>query len=106
MPSFGHEVTGGAPNSLATLVSFSQNRAAGDTPSGPGAASSSIGPQIGCSSVTRPAPAPTICGRSAPGVQDQVLRNQAVGSTCSSASSGPGFVTSIVIRMSSGPALV
>ena len=37
--------------------------------------------------------------------QDQVLRNHAVGSTCSCASSGPALVTSMVIRMSSGPAL-
>ena len=37
--------------------------------------------------------------------QDQVLRNQAVGSTCSVAASGPALVTWIAISRSSGSAL-
>ena len=37
--------------------------------------------------------------------QDQVLRNQAVGSTCSVSASGPALVTEIVISRSSGSAL-
>jgi len=44
-------------------------------------------------------------GRSAPGSQDQVLRNHAVGSTCTVSGSGPAFVTRIVISTSSGAAL-
>ena len=37
--------------------------------------------------------------------QDQVLRNQAVGSTCSVSASGPALVTWIAISRSSGQAL-
>jgi hypothetical protein len=47
MPSFGYGVTGAAPNSLATFVSFSQNSAVGTVPSGPAPATSSMSPQNG-----------------------------------------------------------
>src|SRR5215469_4222227 len=110
MPSLGNGVMGSPPNNLATLVSFSQKSVTGAAPSGTGAASSSIGPTKGCVSVTRASPAAASSGLSASALtgfsaQDQVLRNQAVGRTCSCASSGPALVTSIVIKMSSGPAL-
>src|SRR5271165_832492 len=47
MPSLGYGVIGWAPNSLATLVSFSQNSAVGSTPPGPASAISSSGPRNG-----------------------------------------------------------
>jgi len=47
MPSFGYGVSGAAPNSRSSLVSFSQNTAVGSVPSGPGPASNSIGPANG-----------------------------------------------------------
>ena len=47
MPSFGYGVSGAAPNSFWSLVSFSQNSAIGIVPSGPRPASSSIGPTNG-----------------------------------------------------------
>ena len=47
MPSFGYGVSGAGPNSRWSLVSFSQNTAVGSVPSGPGPASSSIGPANG-----------------------------------------------------------
>ena len=110
MPSLGNGVSASPPNSLATLVSFSQKSVAGGAPSGPSAASSSIGPTKGCVSVTRASPPAVSSGLPAPPpagspANDQVLRNQAVGSTCNSASSGPALVTSMLIRMSSGPDL-
>ena len=37
--------------------------------------------------------------------QDQVLRNQSVGSTVSSAASGPRLVMPTAMRISSGPSL-
>src|ERR1022692_4070928 len=110
MPSFGYGVTGAAPNRCCVLVSFSQNSAVGTVPSGPGPAISSNWPRNGCS--TRIAPVPAAdgpvaakAGRGAPSSQDQVLRNQAVGSTCTVAGSGPALVTEIAISKSSGSAL-
>ena len=47
MPSFGYGVSGAAPNSRWSLVSFSQNTAVGSVPSGPGPASSSSAPRNG-----------------------------------------------------------
>src|SRR5580704_9188182 len=108
MPSLGNGVSASPPNNLATLVSFSQQSVAGGAPSGPSAAISSIGPTNGCVSVTRASPAAVSSGRpvlvwsalvcsalvwSALASQDQVLRNHAVGSTCSCAVSGPALVT-------------
>ncbi len=106
MPSFGYGVSGAAPYSRATFVSFSQNSAVGCVPSGPGPAISSSSPTNGCSMVTTEgsdAAAPST-GRGS-FAQDQVLRNQAVGSTCSVAGSGPALVTEIDISRSSGDAL-
>ena len=108
MPSFGYGVTGAAPYSRARFVSFSQNSAVGGVPSGPGPATSSSSPQNGWETVTPP-PAPAAStGRASAALeppQDQVLRNQAVGSTCRVAVSGPALVTEIVISRSSGDAL-
>ena len=44
-------------------------------------------------------------GRGSLSPQDQVLRNQAVGSTCTVSASGPALVTWMAISRSSGPAL-
>ena len=43
--------------------------------------------------------------RRRPMPQDQVLRNQSVGSSAEAAASGPRLMASIRIRMSSAPAL-
>src|SRR5487761_387159 len=104
MPSFGYGVTGCAPNSRRRLVSFSQNSCAGSAPSGPGPAVSSSGPRNGWPTATDEASVAAIDGRGAPISQDQVLRNQAVGSTCSVAGSGLALVTEIAISRSSGSA--
>ena len=107
MPSFGYGVSGAAPNSRARFVSFSQNSTVGSVPSGPGPAISSSSPTNGCSMATtgvgsgRPEHRP----RRESSPQDQVLRNQAVGSTCKVSVSGPALVTEIVISRSSGEAL-
>src|SRR5215475_5289983 len=105
MPSFGYGVTGGAPNSRVTLVSFSQNSASGTRLSGPRPAISSSDPSHGCSIPTAASPVAAMDGLDSVVSQDQVLRNQAVGSTCSVSASGPWLVTEIVISRSSGPAL-
>src|SRR5262249_41797833 len=105
MPSFGYGVTGAAPYRRSTFVSFSQNNAVGALPSGPASASSSSCPSHGCSIPTDVSPVAAMPGRVASSSQDQVLRNQAVGSTCSVSVSGPALVTEILIRMSSGSAL-
>src|ERR1035438_3828400 len=105
MPSFGYGVTGAAPNRRCTLVSFSQNSAAGAVPSGPGPAISSSGPRNGCSIAAAESAAAFMAGLGAPSSQDHVLRNQAVGSTCSVAGSGPALVTETVISRSSALAL-
>ena len=47
MPSFGYGVSGAAPNSRATLVSFSQKSTVGPDPSGPFPAISSRFPPNG-----------------------------------------------------------
>ncbi len=100
-------MSGVAPYSRARFVSFSQNSTVGPVPSGPGPAISSISPTNGCSMATTEgseAAAPST-GRAGSSPQDQVLRNQAVGSTCKVAVSGPALVTEIVISRSSGEAL-
>ncbi len=109
MPSFGYGVTGAAPKSRAVLVSFSQNSGIGRAPPGPGPARSSSSFPNGCQMLTASAPADAAAavartGLGAPSSQDQVLRNQAVGSTCRVAASGPALVAWTVIRMSSGSA--
>src|ERR1035438_8467066 len=105
MPSFGYGVTGAAPNRRCVLVSFSQNSAAGAVPSGPGPAISSNWPRNGCSTRIAPAPAAAKAGPGAPSSQDHVLRDQAGGSTCTVAGSGPALVTETVISRSSALAL-
>src|SRR5947209_2676666 len=106
MPSFGYGVSGTVPNSRAPLVSFSQNSTAGSAPSGPFPAVSSIFPPNGWTMRTAADPSAAIFSRpeSEP-PQDQVLRNQAVGSTCSVSVSGPAFVTEMAISRSPGLAL-
>ena len=54
---------------------------------------------------TAPSARPRSRGRAASSSQDQVLRNQAVGSTCSVAASGPALVTRTVMSRSVGSAL-
>src|ERR1039457_5272089 len=105
MPSFGYGVTGSAPNRRCTFVSFSQNSRLGAVLSGPWPASSSSGPRNGCSIAAPESAAALQAGPGAPSSQDQVLRNQAVGSTCTVAGSGPALVTEIAISGSSGSAL-
>src|SRR5690606_9409889 len=102
MPSLGHGVVGGAPYSRAVLVSFSHTSQAGSP-----ATVSHQRPRVECSKVTV---APSVTARrglawrwSRP--HDQVLRNQAVGSRCSGAGSGPWSVAVIRTTRSSGPAL-
>ena len=105
MPSLGYGVTGAAPNSRCSLVSFSQNTAAGSVPSGPGPASHSIGPTNGWSMPTADSPTACMVGLGASTSQDQVLRNHAVGSTCKVAGSGPALATCTAISRSSALAL-
>jgi len=105
MPSLGYGVTGSAPYSRARFVSFSQNKAIGAAPPGPSSASSSSCPRNGCSIETDASPAAAMAGFGAPISQAQVLRNQAVGSTCRVSASGPWLVTEIFISRSSGSAL-
>ena len=106
MPSFGYGVSGAVPNSRATLVSFSQKSTVGPDPPGPFPAISSRSPPNGWMIRTAPGPSAVISGRpeSEP-PQDQVLRNQAVGSTWRVCVSGPAFVTEIAMSRSSGLAL-
>src|ERR1017187_2365952 len=105
MPSLGYGVTGAAPYRRARLVSFSQNSGTGLVPSGPGPASSSSEPRNGCSAVIAEPPAPASSGLGASASQDQVLRNRAVGSTCTVSAAGPAVVTRTVISTSVGSAL-
>ena len=84
------------------LVSFSVNSSVGRAVADRGSARRASG----CDAI---ATAPRIAAASAAGrgpsaPQDQVLRNQSVGSTCSVAASGPRLWTVIWIRMSSGDA--
>ena len=55
--------------------------------------------------MTAEPPAPASTGLGAPVSQDQVLRNHAVGSTCTVSASGPALVTRTVISTSAGSAL-
>src|SRR6266516_451552 len=105
MPSFGYGVTGAAPYRRLTLVSFSQNSSAGAEPSGAVPASSSNGPRNGCLIPADVSPVASIVGLGWSTSHDHVLRNQAVGSTCSVSASGPALATEIAISKSSGPAL-
>ena len=105
MPSLGYGVIGSAPYRRFRLVSFSQNNAAGAAPSGPESAISSSEPSHGCSIPTAPSPVADRVGLGSSSSQDQVLRNQAVGSTCRVSASGPLLVTEIFISRSSGSAL-
>ena len=105
IPSFGYGVIGSAPYRRFRLVSFSQNKATGSAPSGPESASSSSDPSHGCSIPADVSPVAAMAGLGASISQDQVLRNQAVGSTCSVSVSGPALVTEIFISRSSGSAL-
>ena len=84
------------PKRRAVLVSLSQT-------SGSGAPSprSTIAPRRS-SSQRSAACAARSCGRGAPSVHDQRLRNHSVGSTCSSAASGPALRTRSRMQMSSG----
>ena len=68
---------------------------------------SSIVPTIGWSMATDRSPEARMAGRGsvASASQDQVLRNQAVGSTWMVSASGPALVTWMAISRSSGPAL-
>ncbi len=93
------------------LVSFSQNSTVGAVPSGPAAAISSISPQNGWLMMAAAVSYSLSCAACSTGLgswsspQDQVLRNQAVGSTCRVCVSGPALVTEIFISRSSGLAL-
>ena len=104
MPSFGYGVAGVAPYSRAVLVSFSQNSSSRRRcRPGPAPASSSRAPRNGCSiAIDRPRRRPPAIGLGAPTSHDQVLRNHAVGSTCSVSASGPALVTRTVISRSVG----
>src|ERR1700751_1479712 len=115
MPSFGYGVTLPQPNSRSLLVSFSQHSSVGLAPPGPSSASNSSTPRSGCSISAPvgpssspppgapPSPPPILLllsailrvGFCAPSSQDQVLRNHAVGRTCSVSASGPALVTVI-----------
>jgi hypothetical protein len=74
-------------------------------PSGAGPASSSREPRKGCSAVIAEPPAPASTGLAAFSSHDQVLRNHAVGRTCTVSASGPALVTRTVIKTSVGSAL-
>jgi hypothetical protein len=105
MPSFGYGVAGAAPNRRLTLVSFSQNSGTGLLPSGPGPASSSREPRKGCSVLITESPDAASTGLGASASHDQVLRNQAVGSTCTVSVSGPALVTRTVRVPAEVPAM-
>ena len=114
MPSFGYGVTEGQPKSRWLLVSFSQNSGLGAVPSDAVAASSSSGPRNGCSistplaeSSAPPVPFAAIFMTGfAESSHDHVLRNQAVGSTCTVSASWPAFVTLTSISNSAASSLL
>ena len=101
----------GEPNSRSALVSFSQNSGVGVTalvtvPSSAASASSSSGPRKGCSISTAPSGPSCMTGLGAPFSHDQVLRNQAVGSTCSVSGSSPTLVAVISTSSSCASSLL
>src|SRR5690242_17588866 len=104
MPSLGYGTNGSAPYSRSTFVSLSQNNNCGSPPSGESPPTNSIAPTMGWSTATDRSPAACSDGR-LPFVSphDHVLRNHAVGSTCSVSDSGPALVTWTDISTSSGP---
>ena len=106
MPSLGHGVVGGWPKMRATLVSFSQNRSSGVRPVGRRADVEVVVAEDGVRREDRRRPATPTGAAAAPAASnDHSLRNQIVGSTWSSAASGPALRTVIRARMSVGSAL-
>ena len=105
MPSFGHGVDG-ARRTGAGCWSRSRRRAASARcRPGPGCRSAPARPETGDRCATeRPSPAPAGAWRR-PVSHDQVLRNHAVGSTCSVSASGPALVTRTRISTSVGSCL-
>src|SRR3954453_10340880 len=97
MPSFTYGVAFGTPESRSVLVSLSVNNHSGEPP-----ANRLYSPRVGCTDATVPGSTSVSAGRGPPLPQDQVLRNQAVGRTCSVAASGPRLLTVISTRRSSG----
>src|SRR6185437_1534860 len=93
IPSLGYGVIGWALNNSRVLVSFSQKRISGDRPSGPEPTIHSRVPASGCSTVTVAWSFANRRGLGEFSSHDQVLRNQAVGSTSMVAWSGPALVT-------------
>src|SRR5258708_20117344 len=93
IPSLGYGVMAGLPNSSWVLVSFSQKSSSGDRPSGPEPAIHSRSPTRGCSTLTVAWSFAARRGLGEFSSHDQVLRNQAVGSTSRVAWSRPPSVT-------------
>src|ERR1700761_3325463 len=112
IPSLGYLVTDGQPKSRWLLVSFSQNRVCGAVPSEAWPASSSSEPSQGCwtSTPLAASPVPPAAmdsdGLGSFDSHDQVLRNQAVGSTCTVSASGPALVIRISISRSAASSLL
>ena len=105
IPSFGYGGLVSEPYSRASFVSFSQKSAVGAVPSGPGPASSSRSPRNGWSMAMAASSRSQRRGLAASTSQLHVLRNQAVGRTCSVSVSGPALVIWTVINRSVGLAL-
>ena len=89
------------------FVSLSQNRSVGAAPSGPSPATSSSSPNSGwsISIVDAVARSRELRASRPSSSHDQVLRNQAVGSTWSVSVSGPALVTRTVMSRSVGVGL-
>ena len=89
MPSFGYVVTDGAEQPLVVRLVLAEQRRRRRAVR-PGAREQLEGPEERVLDVDRAVRLPPPCtGLGAPSSQDQVLRNQAVGSTCSVSASGP-----------------
>ena len=99
IPSFGYSVSFCPPNSLALLVSLSQNSFSGF----PSPISTSGADLEWLATIRSPSNRSVGLGWSSY-PQDQVLRNQNVGSTSRVASSGAAFSTVICISRSRGAA--
>src|ERR1700753_4125052 len=98
-------------NRRSLLVSFSQNSVLGAVPSEAASASSSSGPRNGWPRSTALAASPPAAAIFSDGLvgdssHDQVLRNQADGSTCTVSVSWLALVTRISISSSAASSLL
>ena len=105
MPSFGYGVVAAEPKTRGAFGLVLAEERLGRRAVGPGRAVEPVAGEPVVGDDERRAVALDPRAARAPGSHDHVLRNQSVGSTCSVASSGPWFSSSIRISTSVGEAL-